>query len=52
MNPFARDTTTVTVKELKQLLRDPLSLALTIMFPILLIQLFVVIVTAFSAPSY
>ncbi|MGA2238413.1 MAG: ABC transporter permease [Candidatus Bathyarchaeia archaeon] len=52
MNRFARDTSTVTVKELRQLLRDPLSLALTIMFPILLIQLFVVIVTAFSAPSY
>jgi ABC-2 type transport system permease protein len=52
MNRFARDTTTVTVKELRQLFRDPLSLALTIMFPILLIQLFVVIVTAFSAPSY
>jgi ABC-2 type transport system permease protein len=52
MNRFARDTTTVTLKELKQLLRDPLSLALTIMFPILLIQIFVVIVTAFGAPSY
>jgi ABC-2 type transport system permease protein len=52
MNRFARDTTTVTLKELKQLLRDPLSLALTIIFPILLIQIFVVIVTAFGAPSY
>lgn len=52
MNRFARETTTVTVKELKQLLRDPLSLALTIIFPILLIQIFIVIVTAFSAPSY
>ena len=52
MNRFGRDTTTVTLKELKQLLRDPLSLALTIMFPIFLIQIFVVIVTAFSAPSY
>jgi len=52
MNPLARDTAAVTAKELRQLLRDPLSLTLTIMFPILLIQLFVVIVTAFSAPSY
>ncbi len=52
MNPLARDTAAVTAKELRQLFRDPLSLALTIMFPILLIQLFVVIVTAFSAPSY
>jgi ABC-2 type transport system permease protein len=52
MKRFARDTSTVTVKELKQLLRDPLSLALTIMFPILLIMVFIVIVTAFSAPSY
>ena len=52
MSRFARDTSAVTVKELKQLLRDPLSLALTILFPILLIQIFIVIVTAFSAPSY
>ena len=52
MNRFARDTSAVTAKELRQLLRDPLSLALTIIFPILLIQIFVVIVTAFSAPSY
>jgi len=52
MNRFARDTKSITVKELKQLLRDPLSLALTIIFPILLIQIFIVIVTAFSAPSY
>ena len=52
MNRLVADTATVTVKELRQLVRDPLSLALTIMFPILLIQLFVVIVTAFSAPSY
>jgi len=52
MNRLVRDTTAVSIKELRQLVRDPLSLALTIMFPILLIQLFVVIVTAFSAPSY
>jgi ABC-2 type transport system permease protein len=52
MNRFASDTTTVTAKELRQLLRDPLSLTLTILFPILLIQIFVVIVTAFTAPSY
>jgi ABC-2 type transport system permease protein len=52
MNRFVGDTSAVTVKELKQLFRDPLSLALTILFPILLIQIFIVIVTAFSAPSY
>lgn len=52
MSRLFRDTTAVSFKELRQLFRDPLSLALTIMFPILLIQLFVVIVTAFSAPSY
>jgi len=52
MNRFIGDTTAVAFKELRQLFRDPLSLALTIMFPILLIEIFVVIVTAFSAPSY
>ena len=52
MSHFVGDASAVTVKELKQLLRDPLSLALTILFPILLIQIFIVIVTAFSAPSY
>lgn len=52
MNRQINDTAAVTAKELRQLLRDPLSLALTIMFPILLIQLFAVIVTAFSATSY
>jgi ABC-2 type transport system permease protein len=52
MNRLVRDATAVTTKDLKQLLRDPVSLALTIMFPILLIEIFIVIVTAFSAPSY
>jgi len=52
MNRVVPDSTAVAIKELKQLFRDPVSLALTIMFPILLIQIFVVIVTAFSAPSY
>jgi ABC-2 type transport system permease protein len=52
MNRILPDSVAVAVKELKQLVRDPVSLALTIMFPILLIQIFVVIVTAFGAPSY
>jgi ABC-2 type transport system permease protein len=46
------DSITVTNKELRQLFRDPVSLALTIMFPILLIEIFIVIATAFGAPSY
>ena len=52
MNRLVADSAAVAIKELKQLARDPVSLALTIMFPILLIQLFIVIATAFSAPSY
>lgn len=52
MNPFVRDTYAITVKELKQLRRDPVSLILTIMFPILLIGIFIVIVSAFRAPAH
>ena len=52
MNRIVADSVAVARKELKQLRRDPVSLALTIVFPILLIQIFVVITTAFSAPSY
>ncbi len=48
MNNFARDTVAITGKELKQLRRDPVSLILTIMFPILLISIFIVIVSAFQ----
>jgi ABC-type multidrug transport system permease subunit len=46
------DSFAITVKELKQLGRDPVSLILTFMFPILLIGIFIVIVAAFSAPSF
>jgi len=49
---FVRDTVAITGKELKQLRRDPVSLILTIMFPILLIGIFIVIVSAFSATSH
>jgi ABC-2 type transport system permease protein len=49
---FVRDTVAITGKELKQLRRDPVSLILTIMFPILLIGIFIVIVSAFSAASH
>ena len=49
---FVRHTYAITVKELKQLRRDPVSLVLTIMFPILLIGIFIVIVAAFSATSH
>jgi len=49
---FVRDTVAITEKELKQLRRDPVSLVLTIMFPILLIGIFIVIVSAFSATTH
>ena len=50
MNPLIRDSAAIAKKELKQLRRDPLSLALTIMFPILLISMFIVITGAFRDP--
>jgi ABC-2 type transport system permease protein len=52
MKSFVRDTVAITGKELKQLRRDPVSLILTIMFPILLIGIFIVIVSAFSATTH
>ena len=52
MNRFIRHTSAITIKELKQLRRDPVSLVLTVMFPILLIGIFIVIVSAFSATSH
>jgi ABC-2 type transport system permease protein len=52
MKSFVRDTAAITGKELKQLRRDPVSLILTIMFPILLIGIFIVIVSAFRATSH
>jgi ABC-2 type transport system permease protein len=51
-NAFVSDTVAITAKELKQLRRDPVSLALTIMFPIILIGIFIVIVAAFSATTH
>jgi ABC-2 type transport system permease protein len=52
MRIFVRDTIAITQKELRQLRRDPVSLILTIMFPILLIGIFIVIVSAFSATTH
>jgi ABC-2 type transport system permease protein len=52
MMRFIRHTSAITVKELKQLRRDPVSLVLTIMFPILLIGIFIVIASAFRATSH
>ncbi len=52
MNPFARDAAAIAVKELKQLRRDPVSLVLTVMFPIILISIFIVISSAFSATTH
>jgi ABC-2 type transport system permease protein len=49
---FVRHTAAITNKELKQLRRDPVSLILTIMFPILLIGIFIVISAAFSSPTH
>jgi ABC-2 type transport system permease protein len=49
---FVRHTLAITNKELKQLRRDPVSLILTVMFPILLIGIFIVIVAAFSSPTH
>jgi ABC-2 type transport system permease protein len=51
-NDFVRHTLAITNKELKQLRRDPVSLVLTIMFPILLIGIFIVIASAFTATSH
>ena len=48
MRSFANDVAAVAAKELKQLRRDPVSLILTIMFPIILISNFIVISTALS----
>jgi ABC-2 type transport system permease protein len=47
-----QDTAAITEKELKQLRRDPVSLVLTIMFPIILIGIFIVIVSAFRATTH
>jgi len=52
MKALIRDSAAVAAKELKQLSRDPVSLALTIMFPVLLISIFIVISAAFGATSY
>jgi len=49
---FLRQVTAVTVKELRQLRRDPVSLLLTILFPIMLIGIFIALNAVFSAPSY
>ncbi len=51
-NDFVSDTAAITTKELKQLRRDPVSLILTVMFPIILIGIFIVIVAAFSATTH
>jgi ABC-2 type transport system permease protein len=49
---LVRNSTSVAFKELKQLRRDPVALALTFLFPILLISIVVVVTEAFTAPSY
>jgi ABC-2 type transport system permease protein len=51
-NVFVRDTVAITTKELKQLRRDPVSMVLTVMFPIILIGIFIVIVAVFSATTH
>ncbi len=52
MSTFVNDTVAITTKELRQLRRDPVSLILTVMFPIILISIFIVIVAAFSATTH
>jgi ABC-2 type transport system permease protein len=52
LKSFIQDTLAITGKELKQLRRDPVSLILTIMFPIILIGIFIVIVSAFRATTH
>ncbi|MGQ9543959.1 MAG: ABC transporter permease [Candidatus Bathyarchaeia archaeon] len=52
MISLLRDSATVASKEVKELTRDPVSLALTIMFPIVLVGIFIVMASAFSASSY
>lgn len=52
MKHLVRDSVAIAAKEIRQLGRDPVSLILTFMFPILLIGIFIVIAGAFSAPSY
>lgn len=52
MKGMIRDSLTITVKELRQLSRDPVSLALTLVFPILLVGTVINIASAFGAPSY
>lgn len=47
-----RDSWAIAIKEIRQLGRDPVSLILTFMFPIVLIGIFIVIAGAFGAPSY
>jgi ABC-2 type transport system permease protein len=51
-NDFVRHTAAIATKELKQLRRDPVSMILTVMFPIILIGIFIVIVAAFSATTH
>ena len=52
MSRLLQDSSTIALKEVRELTRDPVSLALTIMFPILLVTIFVAIVSSFSATSY
>jgi ABC-2 type transport system permease protein len=49
---LVRDSFAIANKEIRQLGRDPVSLILTFMFPIVLIGIFIVIASAFGAPSY
>jgi len=52
LRALIRDSVAISIKEIKQLGRDPVSLILTFMFPILLVGIFIIVVAAFSAPSY
>lgn len=52
MRSPVRDSAAVALKELRQLGRDPVSLALTFVFPILLVGIFILIFAASFAGSY
>ena len=52
MSPLHKQVAAITVKELRQLRRDPVSLALTILFPVVLMGIFIGLSAIFSTPGY
>jgi len=52
LSPLHKQVAAITVKELRQLRRDPVSLALTILFPVVLMGIFIGLSAIFSTPGY